>query len=92
MTRAEAIAMIEDDKKRHHDELSGRYRAALTMAIEVLQHEPKTGKWEDKGDYYVCSECGERMPYSVFSGGSRAYAYMSEYCPRCGARMESDEE
>lgn len=41
MTRQEAIAMIEDDKKRHHDELSGRYRAALTMAIEALQQEPK---------------------------------------------------
>lgn len=39
MTRQEAIAMIEDDKKRHHDELSGRYRAALTMAIEALQQE-----------------------------------------------------
>lgn len=41
MTKAEAIAMIEDDKKRHHDELSGRYRAALTMAIKALQQEPK---------------------------------------------------
>lgn len=39
MTRQEAIAMIEDDKKRHHDELSGRYRQALTMAIEALQQE-----------------------------------------------------
>ena len=45
MTRQEAIAMIEDDKKRHHDELSGRYRAALTMAIEALEQEPMRGKW-----------------------------------------------
>lgn len=41
MTKEEAIAMIEDDKKRHHDELSGRYRAALTMAIEALEHDKK---------------------------------------------------
>ena len=40
MTRQDAIAMIEDDKKRHHDELSGRYRAALTMAIQALEQEP----------------------------------------------------
>lgn len=46
MTKQEAIAMIEDDKKRHHDELSGRYRAALTMAIEALQT-----------DIVRCKEC-----------------------------------
>lgn len=65
---------------------------ALDMAEKALQQEPKRGKWIDKGDFYVCSECGNRMAYAVLDSElSQAYAFMSDYCPHCGARMESDE-
>ena len=37
MTKEEAIEMIENDKRIHHDFLSGKYRQALTMAIEALE-------------------------------------------------------
>lgn len=62
MTKEEAIAMIEDDKKRHHDELSGRYRAALTMAIKALEQEPiiycKDCKyWQDNNNGYPVTDC-----------------------------------
>ena len=40
MTKKEAIKMIENDKRIHHDFLSGKYRQALTMAIEALQRTP----------------------------------------------------
>ena len=36
MTREEAIKMIQDDMRLHHDYLSGEYRKALRMAIEAL--------------------------------------------------------
>jgi len=68
----------------------------LSKRIKSLPSaEPKRGKWVDKGDFYICSECGERMTYAALgSKCSRAYAFMSDYCPHCGARMEevSDEE
>ena len=68
---------------------------AKQIVIEALEQEPKRGKWIDKGDFYVCSECGNRMTYAVLgSEFSRAYAFMSDYCPHCGSPMEveSDEE
>ena len=37
MTREEAIGMIRNDIKLHHDYLSGRYRQALNMAIGALK-------------------------------------------------------
>ena len=37
MTKEEAIKMIENDKRIHHDFLSGKYRQALTMAINALR-------------------------------------------------------
>ena len=68
----------------------------LSKRIKSLPSaKPKRGKWVDKGDFYICSECGERMTYAALgSKCSRAYAFMSDYCPHCGARMEevSDEE
>lgn len=36
MTNEEAIKMIKDDVRLHHDHLSGKYRKALRMAIEAL--------------------------------------------------------
>ena len=39
MTNEEAIKMIRDDMRLHHDSLSGTYRKALNMAIEALKNE-----------------------------------------------------
>lgn len=36
MTREEAIGMIKDDMRLHHDYLSGEYRKALKLAISAL--------------------------------------------------------
>ena len=37
MTNAEAIEMIQNDMKLHHDYLSGEYRKALKKAIKALE-------------------------------------------------------
>ena len=39
MTNQEAIEMIQNDMKLHHDYLSGQYRKALKMAIEALKEQ-----------------------------------------------------
>ena len=47
MTYKEAADMIRDDMRLHHDYLSGQYRKALKLAVEVLekQNEPTSPKW-----------------------------------------------
>lgn len=73
MTREEAAKMIKDDIRLHHDDLSGKYRHALNIAIEALQQpeiirceERKAGEWIKMSDcdgiYWACSECGEDIP------------------------------
>lgn len=49
MTNAEAIKMIQNDIKLHHDYLSGEYRKALRMAIKALEAQ----EW---------IPCSERLP------------------------------
>lgn len=51
MTRKEASDMIRDDIRLHHDFLSGEYRKALRMAIDVLEKIPeKHGRLIDEDD------------------------------------------
>lgn len=63
---------------------------AFDIAIKALEKEPRKGHWIMTGDYlttaygsvdYVkCSCCGED---SLEEG---------DYCPNCGAKMESEEK
>ena len=97
ISRQDAIKEISDEFENEWEEADVNFNHGLNMALSIIKAlnsaEPKHGKWVDKGDFYVCSECGERMPYAVLGSKlSRAYAFMADYCPNCGARMESDEE
>ena len=49
MTYKEAADMIRDDMRLHHDYLSGQYRKALKLAIEVLekQDKPVSPNWSN---------------------------------------------
>ena len=50
--------------------------------LKYAEQEPKTGKWqyvpEDEG-WYICSECRCGNDYA------------DNFCPNCGAKMESEE-
>lgn len=57
-------------------------KESISMAINALEQEPKTGHWFNSkvyDNFYICSECGE-SGYNTF-----------KYCPNCGAKMESEE-
>ena len=60
-------------------------------ALPSVTAEPKTGHWIEKdgfdGDvYYDCSECGES--WTTIEG--TPWQNGMNYCPNCGARMESE--
>ena len=66
MTNQEAVEMIRNDMKLHHDYLSGQYRKALNMAIDALlkEQEETISKREAEqriGDL-ICIELKGRCP------------------------------
>lgn len=73
-------------------EFAREFNEILNLAIKALEQEPKTGEWikqnDDYFDWYECSECGYgsegEMQYSS------EYDVRTNYCPHCGAKMESE--
>ena len=47
------------------------------------------GRWIDKGEYAVCAECGGRSGTQY--DGVEPIPLMTQFCPNCGANMESEE-
>lgn len=90
MTREEAIKMLGrlllycDPTECPHFDDCNKCAEAYNMAIEALEQVPKRGKWKQAEDvekeYAVCTNCKHHGEF-----------YM-DYCPNCGARMESDGE
>ena len=56
-----------------------------TMMIKGIVQEPKTGHWTHDGSHwknrFICSECGYKL-----------FEEQTNYCPNCGARMESEDK
>lgn len=88
MDYQEAVEMIRNDMKLHHDFLSGKYRKALNMAIFALEKQiPKPLKSIKEGYYNVyCPTCGHDVGmYDAETG----CAYMENksnprMCAKCG--------
>ena len=72
------------------------------LILELLEQEPKTGYWIDDNENeidaqygihrYKCSECNEYA--DKFVGGTEDWWDLEKpnYCPNCGAKMESREK
>ena len=48
------------------------------------------GRWIDKGEYAVCTECGGRSGTQY--DGVEPIPLMTQYCPNCGAKMDGGKE
>lgn len=86
MTHDEMIDTLKGLGFRAFDRMTAKEREALDMAIEVLEQEPKTGRWIGVNpfvDTMMCSECGENIISEEFK---------SNYCPNCGAKMVEPQE
>lgn len=84
MTREEAIKILDNlNLTKRYDSNDAYYIGqALTMAIEALEQEPKTGyrEYNDIYDHYLCGNCKTVvMDYD-------------NYCPNCGCRMVEKQE
>lgn len=44
------------------------------------------GRWIDKGEYAVCTECGGRS--GIQYDGVEPIPLMTQFCPNCGAKMD----
>lgn len=74
----------------------------LTGIAQLLDEaptiEPKRGRWlphPTEREWDVCSACGigcKRREYGVENGKEWVIEYGYQYCPSCGAKMESDYE
>ena len=84
MTKEEAIEELEFDE---HFETDSKKKEAYSMAIESLKQEPKTGHWIKDNPFIkpYCSEC------KTSCIGLHGFDYtLTNYCPNCGAKMESE--
>ena len=57
-----------------------------TVDAEPVRH----GRWIDKGEYAVCTECGGRSGTQYDS--AEPIPLMTQFCPNCGARMDGGED
>ena len=48
------------------------------------------GRWEKQSGLYSCSECGMTCPYDVQADVIEYW--VCNYCPKCGAKMDLEDE
>lgn len=73
-----------------YDELAQFADKIAELAVNYLEVEPvRHGRWiNDRNDIPMCSICGYYTPYDRAIDD---YEY-GNFCPNCGARMESENE
>ena len=59
--------------------------APIVDAVEVVH-----GRWIDKGEYAVCTECGGRSGTQY--DGVEPIPLMTQFCPNCGCRMDGGDD
>lgn len=77
---ADALVIMLGLKPDEWDTPDERWRPESEFGLWIINAptiEPKHGRWLVFGHYECCSECGE--PTNEYHN----------YCPNCGARMES---
>lgn len=79
----DADAFLEKMKRtsRYFDVVFDVEEMPTVDAVEVVH-----GRWIDKGEYAVCTECGGRSGTQY--DGVEPIPLMTQFCPNCGAKMD----
>ena len=97
ISREAAIDALRDAENHafnsYYKGLIAAHKIIANLPSVTLTPKPKTGKWieEDVFDgelVYRCSKCGE--PFWLESGTPKDNEY--NFCPKCGAKMESEDK
>lgn len=89
MTREEAIQMIQNDMRLHHDYLSGDYRKALRLAIEALQQPeqrwiPCEKRMPETDDEVLITVLDMEDDYvEVYKGFYQDHEWWTQWCHGC---------
>ena len=87
ISREDLLKQIDEDSKGHQGAYGDMWEFLDTIAkMPTIESRPK-GKWEAENDWHKCSNCGEYADYITAGGGCEN---LSNYCPNCGAEMESE--
>ncbi len=70
--------IFEDDFKRAIKKIP----KGIIVDVAPVRH----GRWIDKGEYAVCTECGGRSGTQY--DGVELIPLMTQFCPNCGCRMD----
>ena len=73
--------IMEDDFKKAIKNMPEN----IIVDVAPVRH----GRWIDKGEYAVCTECGGRSGTQY--DGVEPVSLRAQFCPNCGANMESEE-
>ena len=73
--------IMEDDFKKAIKNMPEN----IIVDVAPVRH----GRWIDKGEYAVCTECGGRSGTQY--DGVEPIPLMTQFCPNCGAKMDEKE-
>ena len=76
------ILLMENPFGWNNDDLAELFREAKAADVAPVRH----GRWIDKGEYAVCTECGVRSGTQY--DGVEPIPLMTQFCPNCGAKMD----
>lgn len=90
--REATIELLRSLGSRDYRREKGTIQEAIKM-ISFPEYTPSAdvtpvrhGRWIDKGEYAVCTECGGRSGTQY--EGVEPIPLMTQFCPNCGAEMD----
>ena len=90
--REATIELLRSLGSRDYRREKGTIQEAIKM-VSFLEYTPSAdvapvrhGRWIDKGEYAVCTECGGRSGTQY--DGVEPIPLMTQFCPNCGAKMD----
>ena len=82
-------------RNRYNKEHGNDFVSGIEMVLEYAKNIPaadvapvRHGRWIDKGEYAVCTECGGRSGTQY--EGVEPIPLMTQFCPNCGAKMDGE--